>query len=173
VAVLEEAMADRRGLIAPDALGQAILAHYRLADPDALAACASMRGGLAHRLCEAAHAACSLEEMLALAATKVYTNTRIRRAVLHGMLGVTEADLCASPSATLVLAANGTGRAMLREVRQMGGMPLIPKPADLAAVVSERETLLRRRAEALWTLALPCPMAGGAMVRERPYLDEA
>ena len=58
-------------------------------------------------------------------------------------------------------------------VRQMGGMPLIPKPADLAAVVSERESLLRRRAEALWTLALPCPMAGGAMVRERPYLDEA
>ena len=173
VAVLEEAIAAERGPVSPDALDRTILAHYRLADPDKLSACASMRGGLAHRLCDAARTACSLEEMQNLAATKVYTNARIRRAILQGMLEVTEADLSTSPGGTLVLAANGTGRTMLREVRQMGGLPLIPKPADLAAVVSERESLLRRRAESLWTLALPHPMPSGAMVLERPYLDEA
>jgi len=118
VDVLREAIEAGRGPVFPAALEQAVLAYYRLADPAALAGCASMRGGLANRLCAAAWEADRYDAMLALAATKVYTNSRIRRAVLHGMLGVTEADLGARPTGTLLLAANGTGRGMLRAIRQ-------------------------------------------------------
>ncbi len=167
--VLREAIAAGRAPVFPCALEQAILAHYRLADPEALSACASMRGGLAYRLCSAAGDAGSLAEMLALAATKVYTNSRIRRAILHGMLGVTEADLSARPTATLVLAANDTGRAMLRAVRRGGGLPIITKPADLAAVATPRELILRRRAEALYTMAMPHVMPGGEFVKCAPF----
>ena len=169
IEVLREAIAAGRAPVFPAGLGQAVLAHYRLADPDALSVCASMRGGLAHRLCAVAREARGLDEMLALAATKVYTNTRIRRAVLQGMLGVTEADFAAAPSGTLLLAANAAGRELLREIRRRGGMPVVTKPADLAGAVTERELILRRRAEALYTLAMPEPLSAGEFVKCAPF----
>lgn len=167
--VLQEAVSAGRAPVFADRLGQAILAHYRLADENALAACASMGGGLNHRLCAAAREAASLEEMLALAATKVYTNTRIRRAILHGMLGVTEDDLRAEPSAVLLLAANARGRALLADLRRTARIPIVTKPADLPRFAQSRQSELHARAAALYTLAMPKAASSGEFVKYAPF----
>lgn len=172
VSIIRRSMDAGRAPVAPAALAQAVLSYYRMADPDALAACASMRGGLNFRLCCAAHEAESWEAFQSLAATKVYTNSRIRRAVLHGMLGVKEADLTAAPSCTLLLAANANGRAILAEIRRKEGIPVVTKPADLCRFASPRELMLRRRADALYTLAMPKGRESGTFVRCTPYFAE-
>lgn len=48
--VLRDSIAAGRAPVFVERLEQAILAHYRLADENALAGCASMNGGLNHRL---------------------------------------------------------------------------------------------------------------------------
>lgn len=170
LAVLREARAAGRCAIEESAFDRAVLAHWRLADPRAMGTLASLSGGLADRICAAAGDALSVADLIARVATKVYTNTRIRRALLQGMLGVTEADLRCAPTAVRLFGANATGRELLRAIAKRGRVAVVTKYADLAAVASEREFTLSRRADALYGLAMQDVAAAGAFVRERPFL---
>lgn len=171
-AVLKREIEDGRGPVFPEDLGQAVLAFYRLADPGMLEGCASMGGGLHHRLISAAHEARTVGEMFTLAAAKHYTDTRIRRAALQGMLGVTPEDLAASPAWTLLLGASQRGLTLLRELRRRDSLPIITKPADIPVHAAPRQAELRSRAAALYTLAMPDPAPGAAFVRCAPYIAE-
>lgn len=171
-AVLKREINAGRGPVFPENLGQAMLAFYRLADPEMLAGCASMTGGLHHRLIAAAHEACTAEEMFNLAAAKHYTDTRLRRAALQGMLGVTPADLAGSPAWTLLLGASQRGLTLLRELRRRDTLPVITKPADIPAAVSPRQAELHRRAAALYTLAMPNPAPSAEFIKCAPYIAE-
>lgn len=170
VAVLGEALVSGRCAIDSAALDRAVLAHWRLADPAAMAGLASLGGGLSERICAAAQEAVSVEDLIGRTGTKVYTNARIRRALLQGMLGVTEADLRGEPTAARVFGANAVGRALLREIARRGSVAAVTKYADLASVASEREVQLCRRADALYGLAMREVAGAGEFVRVRPFL---
>lgn len=131
---------------------RAVLARLRQLDEAALAACDGGGEGLYHRVYDAVRRCTTLESLLAEAKTKRYTAARIRRMVLAAWLGLEP------PPETVpylrVLAANGTGRALLRQLRD-GGAPVLTKAADVASLGSEAEALFRAEAgyTDLYTLA--------------------
>lgn len=161
--------AEKEGLFPTDAekVSAAILGYFRLANPECMTAFAEAGGGLYRRLCAASCEATDLEGFFSAAASKRYTDSRIRRAVFFSVMGVTEDDLRRPPEYTTLLAANARGRAFLREA--YGRFPVVTKPAD-APVCRQRE--LSRRFDALFTLSLPKRLSAGGFERRSPEICE-
>jgi predicted nucleotidyltransferase len=144
--------------------------------PTHLHGIAEMHGGLAERVCRAAREATDLSTFYTLAATKKYTDSRVRRAILYGMTGVTEEDLKATPAYVNLLGATDVGRAFLSAYRKKkdADLPVITRPAAIldseANAAFRRQAELQLRAEALYTLAFPMPQAAGRFLKERAVL---
>ncbi len=170
--ILCEAAEKGHGPVFPESLEREILGFYRMSDENQIAHYASMRGGIAHRLCAASRMTTSLDAMLRRAATKAYTNSRLRRAVLHGMLGITEADLKGEPEGTVLLAATARGKALLRRLRDTTRIPIITRPGNLSMVVSQRATDISVNADALYTMAMPCARDVGYFIKFAPFFLE-
>ena len=170
--------AVERGLapVHPASAASAILGFYRMQSPSHLHGIAEMHGGLAERICRAAREAATLPDFYARAATKKYTDSRVRRAILYGMTGVTEEDLKAAPAYVNLLGATAAGRTFLSEYRRKKGadLPVITRPAAIldseANAAFRRQAELQLRAEALYTLAFPVPQAAGRFLKERAVL---
>ena len=110
--------------------------------------------GLYHRLYQAVRTGCSVEEILDTAKTKRYSHARLRRMVLRAWL-----DLAQVPDGVpylRVLAANETGRRLLRKMRD-NGAPVLTRAADVAALGAAAEELFTAEAgwTDLYTLAFP------------------
>jgi predicted nucleotidyltransferase len=156
------------------AIESAILAFFRLTDPASLDGFAEAGGGLAHRLCAAARESADLDGFFAAAASKRYTDARLRRAVINCMVGVTPADLRATPAYVQLLAANATGRELLSSMKKTSAIPVVTKPADAESLgeAAARQYTLTARADALFTLTLPTPRPVGEYIRRRPIITE-
>ena len=96
-----------------------------------------------------------MAEVLAAAKTKRYPMARLRRMVLGAWLGLPE-DVPPRMPYVRVLAANETGRALLRQMRR-GGVPVLTKPADAAALGGEAASLLALESRCADLRALACP----------------
>ncbi len=112
--------------------------------------------GLGNRLYQASRTGGTLEAVLAAAKTKRYPMARLRRMVLAAWL-----DLPAPPERApylRVLAANDTGRRLLRQMRDAGA-PVLTKPADVSLLGAEAEALfaVESRCTDLYVLARPDP----------------
>lgn len=162
--------------VRPENASAAILGFYRMHTPEDLCGIAEMHGGLAERICRAAREATDLSTFYTLAATKKYTDSRVRRAILYGMTGVTEEDLKAAPAYVNLLGASDVGRTFLSEYRRKkdADLPVITRPAAIldseANATFRRQAELQLRAEALYTLAFPMPQAAGRFLKERAVL---
>ena len=126
---------------------------------------------LASRLSRAASHARDLAEFLALAGTKRYSPSRIRRAALYALLNVREEDF-SGVSYTTVLAANAVGRTLLADMRKTARLAVVTKPADAACCTEKvrRAASLSARADSVWELLCERPRDGGAMLREHPVM---
>ena len=126
--------------------------------------------GLYHRLYRAAQEGTSVAEVLAAAKTKRYPMARLRRMVLGAWLGLPE-DVPPRMPDVRVRAANETGRALLRQMRR-GGVPVLTKPADAAALGGEAASLLalESRCADLWALACPHVERPGGDMRATPLM---
>lgn len=153
-----------------EALGAAILNFFRTHSPDELSAYADLGGGLAGRLCRAANEATDYEGFIALAATKKYTNARLRRAILSAMLSVTEETLKQKPAFTTLLAANKRGTEFLRSVKKSADIEIVTRPAAGKSLEGEagRQFALSFAADTLWALAAGIPPS--ALTNERPFI---
>lgn len=146
----------------------------RLADPNELSRLAELSGGLAHRLVSTALATPTPQAFWDSLHSRLYTDARLRRALLYAAVGVTEDDLRTPPTYTTLLAATPRGCAFLRachasrRAAMKGGgvmtdsIPIVTKPADAP---EGRQTELSRRADALFTLCLPNPTEAAAPLR--------
>ena len=150
-------------------LSSALLSKFRLSDMGEFDGVAEFTAGLAPRLVSAAERAADADEFFSLAATKHYTNARIRRAVLSALLKVREADVSALPSAVRVLASNSKGFEVLGRVKA-DVMKIITKPSDYSA--DDRHSLLVRRAEALYDLSLEKSKGALDFMRRTPYIEK-
>ncbi len=129
-------------------------------------------GGLFRRIYHAAQKAKTPTEMLALAATKKYTNARIRRVLLYYLLKITPQILRDTPRVTTVLAANETGCAYLSSVRKTTPLLVLTKPAayrDLPSDLQAQYTLTLN-ADRLYTLCVPCGREADYFVRQSPRI---
>ncbi len=91
--------------------------------------------------------------------TKKYTLARMRREILHSMLGVTAEDRKTPPRFTLLLAANGRGREYLAGLRKKESVvQIITKPADTAELsdAAERQCRISYAADELYALCIGC-----------------
>lgn len=93
--------------------------------------------GLSNRLFSAIRQGHSLDEIYDLAKTKRYTHSRIRRQILWAFLGLTSADRPERPAYLRVLGMNGTGRLLLRYMKQDAALPIIVKPAHVGKLSDE------------------------------------
>ena len=130
------------------------LAKYRLTD--ALPETAESAGGVNDRLQKAAEQAENGTQMLTLAATKKYTNARLRRAALFFLLGLDGEILRESPRYTLVLAANKVGCEYLAQLRKTADLEILTKPAAAKTLSPEARKQYEYlvRADRLYTLCL-------------------
>ena len=102
--------------------------------------------GLYRRFYQAVRTTAGIEELLDAAKTRRYSHARLRRMMLAAWL-----DMLPAPEEVpylRVLAANETGRKLLRQMRD-NGAPVLTKAADVAALGAEAEAFFC--AEALRT----------------------
>ncbi len=149
-------------------LDAAVLSFFRLCDPASLENIAEASGGIAGRLCSSARTATSFEEMLERAATKRYTDARLRRAALFCLLGVTVDDLRTAPIYTTLLAADRRGREFLSKHKNCG-VRVVTKPSD-APMCRQRE--LSERLDSLFVQTLPKPLGADEFLRRSPKISE-
>ena len=111
-------------------------------------------GGLLERLVGVANTATDYESLCRLAATKKYTDGRIRRALLYLLSGVTFEDLETPPAYLRLLGANERGKAFLAQTRRTREIPVVTKPADIAALgeSAARQRALSAVADGLYAL---------------------
>ena len=105
------------------------LALLRAMGEEDFAALPDCGEGLSHRIYRAVRQGRTLKEVYALAKTKRYAHSRIRRAVLWGALGLRGAGRPAHPPYLRVLGANARGREVLREMKDRASLPVLTKPA--------------------------------------------
>lgn len=120
--------------------------------------------GFEHRLYRALREAGSLREAYDLAKTKRVSHARIRRACLSAYLGIPKTYAYEKPPFLRVLALNGCGRTVLRNVTQV---PVLTKPAQIASFPERAQAwfALDTRAYDLTALSF----AGAELTRSARY----
>ncbi len=165
--ILQEAAARGTSPARLSRLGNILLSFFRLAP---------CREGddVGHRLHAAALRAADFEEFLTLVATKRYTNAHLRRAMWHRLFGITSADLRSSPAYTQVLGMNPKGRAALRLASRSSLIALLTKPADARALPepAAHQAAVSQRADLLYPLSMPAPVAGDSGMKAAPYCEK-
>lgn len=155
----------------PSLCGRAILARLRTMTAGDWRRYDGGGEGLGNRLYQASRTGGTLEELLAAAKTKRYPLARLRRMVLAAWLMLPEPP--AAVPYLRVLAANETGRRLLRQMRDAGA-PVLTKPADAARLGPAAEALLaaESRCTDLYVLARPdaAQMAPGQELRMTPVM---
>ena len=155
-----------------DKLAELEYTFFRLCQRLSSDGIAECDGGVFERLRNGASEAAGHEEFFVKAATKRYTDSRLRRAALFALLGVRSVDISALPSVTVLLGASEKGRRYLRTIRKNGGIKILTKPSnDAEFSKSEMSQLaLMRRADELYSLCLVSKAPAGEYLRKRPYI---
>ena len=109
----------------------AALARLRALDAESFRALPDCADGLGDRLYAAVRTASALEEIYASAKTKKYAMSRIRRAVMCALLGLSAGMNGGKVPYVRLLSANERGCRILREISDRKTIPLITKPAEI------------------------------------------
>lgn len=123
-------------------------------------------GGILARLEKCADVSENGREMYRRAATKKYTDARIRRAALFALCGVTEGDLLKLPDHTVVLGANDKGREILSSLRKEEGFIFITKPSSSGGA----DCRLGTEADRLYTLLCEPVKESGYFLKCSPLI---
>ena len=165
---------SRYGIADTARLGTAMLARLRAngAEKSRFEEIADCGGGLAGRLGKAAWQAGDYQELCQEAATKRYTDGRIRRALLYLLAGVKKEDLMAHPVYLRLLAANARGREFLAVTAKTRTVHVVTKQADIAALgaPAARQHALEHVANGLFALCFDGTLTPHALETQKPYL---
>lgn len=127
IAPLSEGLPDTARLFRP------MLARLLTASAEEVSAVAGVGEGLEHRLHRAALAARSYEELTEAVRSKRYPLARVRRLLLHLLLGLTEETARrlneAGPLYARPLAFDNEGRRLLRAIEKKAALPVVTKPS--------------------------------------------
>jgi len=155
------------GPVFPESLGPALTYLLRL-HPEAAGHLPDDGEGMGARLAKAARAASGWEGVLSAAKTRRYTRTRLQRAALHALLGLTlEENLRIRKTLPLYvypLALSEKGRALLSDIKSAGRLHVVDRPAAFVPDTPEEASLwaLEQRAFDLYAMLLPDQKASRA-----------
>lgn len=112
--------------------------------------------GLPPRLERAGKQSRSLEEFVALAKPKHWTQARMRRLLVWAYLGLTQTDRPGQPTYLRVLGFNTRGQEVLRQMKEHSGLPILTKPAHARQLPEQGRRLfeLEARCTDLYDLCL-------------------
>lgn len=113
-----------------------------------------MNGGVSGLLHNNADGVGTVGELVARCTCPKYSASRLRRAILSAVIGITPEDMTQPPMFTNLLAANSRGREMLSAIKKTG-FPVVTKPADgkLLPPHALPQYSLGRKADALFALS--------------------
>lgn len=134
----------------------AILSRLRFLPEDAFAHAPDVSEGLENRVFRAARTAPTLEAAVEAASSKRHPRARVRRILTAAALGLKASDSDGIPPYLRVLAANGRGQALLRDMEARAALPLLTKPAHVRDMGERAERVFSLGAAAadLWALGL-------------------
>lgn len=135
---------------------------------------AEAEGGLGSRLRRISGECENGTEMLRLAATKKYTDARIRRAALYCVLGITRDMLRERPLYTTVLGIGKEGASILKQIKKSGSIEVLTKAADHAKLSPAALVQFERSAAAdrLYTLLMPGNVPEEYFLTVTPYVTK-
>ena len=114
----------------PQAINTAAVFLLRTTSAQYLKTINDVTEGIENRFLKAAAEYDNLEDICMAVKSKRYPLSRIRRIAYSALLGLTN-ELCALPPSYIrVLAMNGTGKQLLREMKKRSSLPVIIKAAD-------------------------------------------
>ncbi|MBQ8643037.1 MAG: nucleotidyltransferase family protein [Clostridia bacterium] len=145
--------------------------YFRLFAPESPAENGE-QSGLYQRLVKTASGSCCGTDFFAEAATKKYTDARIRRTALFAMTGAPLPEHIGLPGYTVLLAAGERGRAYLKERRKTAAFPIITKPADLEKLPEETQVQYRwqTQADRLYTMCMDPAAEADLFLRAKPVI---
>lgn len=155
--VLRRELAEGRAPVTLQNCERAILAKLRQMSEEDFAPYDGGSEGLYRRFHRAVRTAATVEQLLEAAKTKRYTHARLRRMLLAAWLEMKETP--DDVPYLRVLAANETGRKLLRQMRD-GGAPVLTKAADVSALGEAAEQLFTAEAGRTDLYALTRPDLG-------------
>jgi predicted nucleotidyltransferase len=157
----EAARANQGGWLFLPAFDQLLLMRLREMAPETLNLVPGLSEGLGHRVRREALRSGSIEGLLAALRTRRYSAARLRRALLHALLGFDAALLTAHPHPAYarLLGFRRAAQPLLSAIAKNSKIPLIEKAAHFKA---DPLFALDAAAQDLWSLALPNPAARAA-----------
>lgn len=131
------------------ALNTAILAKLRTSSANDLSDIMEMSGGMENRIIELGSEYRTINELVEASKGRHYSASRVRRALIAALLGVTMRDIEAPPLFTNILAANARGRELLASARKRANIAVLSKMSDARALESKaaEQYALHMRAE--------------------------
>ncbi len=111
-------------------LDTAIIAMLRTTEPETLTGYMEVSGGIENRLCDAAMVSRTVDELVDNVKSRRYSASRVRRALISSILGVTMSDVEVPPRFTVLLAANSRGREVLALARRRASITVLSKLSD-------------------------------------------
>lgn len=132
------------------------------------------KSGLYRRLLKTAGESTDGETFFRNAATRKYTDARVRRTALFAMTGTPEPDTLGLPGYTVLLGATEAGRSYLKERRKTQEFPIVTKPADrdkLPEDVREQYQWLEK-ADRLYTMCMDPVGKADRFVRMHPAIQK-
>ena len=143
-----------------------ILYKLRTATTADLSGIADISEGLENRLKN--NAACkNLSDLYAACSAKRYSHARIRRALFNILLGITKTDINTQPQYIKVLAANKTGCALIKEIKEKSEIPIITKPS-----FGKSFPIFQKEAEITAVYAIAGTISADAEYTATPYINE-
>ena len=174
LSVYRREQAAGRGPILERALEQALLARLRRLDREDFAALPDASEGLENLFWRESRRACGLEELLDACKSRRYARSRLRRMACCAALGVRRGMADGIPPYIRVLAADGRGCALLKEMREKAARPVVTKPAGVRELGGKALEIfsLGSAAHDLYVLGCPAREArrGEEDWRRSPYI---
>ncbi|MBR2371098.1 MAG: nucleotidyltransferase family protein [Clostridia bacterium] len=150
-----------------------ILAFFRTVSPSSLSGIADLPTGFEHRLCAAAHEATCIDGFIEALVNRDFSEARVWRIIFYCLLGICREYLdieCNSISYVNLLAANRVGCEYLARIRKSGFVATKVKDIMQLGDAARKQYELSRRADALYTLALPEWRESSYFVKKAPYV---
>jgi predicted nucleotidyltransferase len=131
------------------------------AAPEELSSLAEMREGLENRMRRAAYGASSLDEFVDACVSRRYPAGRIRRYCAHLLLNLGDARSklfqAKGPAYIRALAANDTGRELLRTMKKTAALPVLSKPGGKMSAYARELMAFERAASEIWETLTDAP----------------
>ena len=135
---------------------------------------AECEGGLGYRLRRIAGECDSGAELLRLAATKKYTDARIRRAVLYSIFGITRDMLKEPPLYTTILGIGKSGAGILKGLKKSDSIEILTKAADFCKLSDKarRQFDITASADRLYTMLMGQSCPEEYFLSVTPYVEK-